>query len=518
MRAAQQGEPLAAAELPDHRPDEPADDEVGEDRRDLDQVADAAEPRGRPARRSTGRTGTPACSRGRSRGRRSRGGPPSRGRHAQNRKALRSSLEAGAGEQVCDDERGGRARARGRSGPRRRLPASRSTATALPCLARAHRRRGQSPGNGSCTSVEGGSERSTGSPGGPRSGTLDGSEARTVAPGRSLPACLLALAALAHLPGDPGSDRYYDHFVWQAAAFLEGQAAIRYPVRGIVRDGRERLLPGRAPGPLRSTACRAACSRSRRCRRSCSAVRRRVGSGDGRSAPSSRCLAAIDVAICWWMLGQICESGRRSDSPRRCSSPSARSSGTRPNWRRPGTRHTSSRSAWRCSRSAWRCGRDPRRAGRRSPGFDDPDAPPPGVGPGPAAWRDRLADRPASVRRRGPVRSRLHRAPDDRVRGSVLHAGRGPAAAGGGAAGRPGSGPSSRSGSLLALQRGHHRAAASIRLRLPVPAWRRPATGPSGTSRAGAIEDPRYLPQNRGDHAPDRAGHPARRPCPTRSA
>ncbi len=27
-------------------------------------------------------------------------------------------------------------------------------------------------------------------------------------------------------------DRYYDHFVWQAAAFLEGKAAIRYPVMG----------------------------------------------------------------------------------------------------------------------------------------------------------------------------------------------------------------------------------------------------------------------------------------------
>ena len=41
--------------------------------------------------------------------------------------------------------------------------------------------------------------------------------------------CLLALAALAiylatHV------DRSYDHFVWQAAAFLEGAAAIRYPV------------------------------------------------------------------------------------------------------------------------------------------------------------------------------------------------------------------------------------------------------------------------------------------------
>ena len=26
------------------------------------------------------------------------------------------------------------------------------------------------------------------------------------------------------------TDRFYDHFVWQASAFLEGQAAIRYPV------------------------------------------------------------------------------------------------------------------------------------------------------------------------------------------------------------------------------------------------------------------------------------------------
>ena len=41
-RAADQGETVAAAELEDHRPDEVADREVREDRRDLDQVADAA--------------------------------------------------------------------------------------------------------------------------------------------------------------------------------------------------------------------------------------------------------------------------------------------------------------------------------------------------------------------------------------------------------------------------------------------------------------------------------------------
>ena len=40
---------------------------------------------------------------------------------------------------------------------------------------------------------------------------------------------LLALVAVA-VYSVTYVDRYYDHFVWQAAAFLEGQAAIRYPV------------------------------------------------------------------------------------------------------------------------------------------------------------------------------------------------------------------------------------------------------------------------------------------------
>jgi len=42
---------------------------------------------------------------------------------------------------------------------------------------------------------------------------------------------LLALLALA-VYSATRIDRYYDHFVWQAAAFIEGQAAIRYPVEG----------------------------------------------------------------------------------------------------------------------------------------------------------------------------------------------------------------------------------------------------------------------------------------------
>ena len=38
-----EGQPLAPAELADHRPDQPADGQVGQDRRDLDEVADAAQ-------------------------------------------------------------------------------------------------------------------------------------------------------------------------------------------------------------------------------------------------------------------------------------------------------------------------------------------------------------------------------------------------------------------------------------------------------------------------------------------
>ena len=41
----------------------------------------------------------------------------------------------------------------------------------------------------------------------------------------------LVVAALA-VYSVTATDRFYNHFVWQAAAFLEGQAAIRYPVAG----------------------------------------------------------------------------------------------------------------------------------------------------------------------------------------------------------------------------------------------------------------------------------------------
>jgi hypothetical protein len=40
------------------------------------------------------------------------------------------------------------------------------------------------------------------------------------------------LALFAYFVGDQGTDRFYNHFVWQALAFLDGRAAIDYPVAG----------------------------------------------------------------------------------------------------------------------------------------------------------------------------------------------------------------------------------------------------------------------------------------------
>ena len=61
----------------------------------------------------------------------------------------------------------------------------------------------------------------------PRSGSWPGS--RTARWRSILVGLLLAVVALLIFLAT-GTDRYYDHFVWQAAAFLEGHAAIRYPV------------------------------------------------------------------------------------------------------------------------------------------------------------------------------------------------------------------------------------------------------------------------------------------------
>jgi len=114
---------------------------------------------------------------------------------------------------------------------------------------------------------------------------------------------LLALGALA-IYSATRVDRYYDHFVWQAAAFLEGQAAIRFPVEGIVgvsgnslfqdvlpiatSDGVPRGLLPFPPLPAIVLLPFVAL----------------WGLATDDQAIFT-ILAAVDVAICWWALGRL---------------------------------------------------------------------------------------------------------------------------------------------------------------------------------------------------------------------
>jgi hypothetical protein len=114
---------------------------------------------------------------------------------------------------------------------------------------------------------------------------------------------LLALAAFA-IYGASRVDRVYDHFVWQAAAYLEGQVAIRYPVQPTLEsmgnwffqdvlpvasgDGVPRGLLPFPPLPA--------------------LVLLPFVAAFGMAADDQlvfTALAAIDVAICWWMLGRL---------------------------------------------------------------------------------------------------------------------------------------------------------------------------------------------------------------------
>jgi hypothetical protein len=99
-------------------------------------------------------------------------------------------------------------------------------------------------------------------------------------------------------------DRFYDHFVWQAAAFLEGQAAIRYPVASSAeRIGNwyfQDVLPvGRIDGvprglipfpPLPALLLVPFVA---------------VFGLDADDQLLFVGLGAIDVAICWWMIGRL---------------------------------------------------------------------------------------------------------------------------------------------------------------------------------------------------------------------
>ncbi|OGO51036.1 MAG: hypothetical protein A2Z32_06235 [Chloroflexi bacterium RBG_16_69_14] len=115
--------------------------------------------------------------------------------------------------------------------------------------------------------------------------------------------CLLVLAALA-IYAVTYVDRYYDHFVWQAAAFLEGHAAIRYPVEAAnglngnawfqdvlpiaTTDGIARGLLPFPPLPALVLLPFVAL----------------WGLATNDQAIFT-VLAAVDVAICWWAIGRL---------------------------------------------------------------------------------------------------------------------------------------------------------------------------------------------------------------------
>jgi len=99
-------------------------------------------------------------------------------------------------------------------------------------------------------------------------------------------------------------ERYYDHFVWQASAFLEGQAGIRYPVLNTAErfgnyffqdvlpigrvEGSERALIPFPPLPAILLVPFVAAY--------------------GLQADDQlifTVLAAVDVALCWWMIGRL---------------------------------------------------------------------------------------------------------------------------------------------------------------------------------------------------------------------
>jgi hypothetical protein len=100
------------------------------------------------------------------------------------------------------------------------------------------------------------------------------------------------------------ADRFYDHFVWQAAAFLEGHAAIRYPVattaerignwffQDVLPTGRiEGIDRGLIPFPPLPALL---------------LVPFVAAYGlDADDQLLFTLLAAVDVAICWWMIGRL---------------------------------------------------------------------------------------------------------------------------------------------------------------------------------------------------------------------
>ncbi len=150
---------------------------------------------------------------------------------------------------------------------------------------------------------------------------------------------------MVYVVSNPQRPSYYNHFVWQAEAFLDGRAAIRFPVAdgpdGHGNDLFQDVVPATGPHgettgygilpfpPLPAVVLMPFVA---------------IWGLSTDAQLIAAFIGALDVAIAFWCLGRL-PIGRRSGSPRRCSSAWAPSCGTPPSSGRPGTSPTSWRSA-----------------------------------------------------------------------------------------------------------------------------------------------------------------------------
>ena len=297
----------------------------------------------------------------------------------------------------------------------------------------------------------------------------------------------------------------YNHFVWQADAFLHGRAWFPYPVPPGADLPAERLPPGRLSRspPRRASRTAGRCSRSRRCPPSCCCrswrcsgwprTRRRSRSG---SAALGRGAGLVDARR---RCGLRATVRAAADGP---VSPPAPSGGGRRPSAAPGTSPTSSpwTSPWspsasrsattrRPSSSAWERG-SPRgrpagaegRAARSSPVLG-------------SVWPLDRSQVLAGFLLGLAVTARL---PLIFARAVLRPHRRRRVAAAPRARPRPRSAASLPVAALLLYTSDHHRLVRAPRLRLPVPAARPTATrrwATPGLVRGGR---PRYIPQNVG--------------------
>ena len=382
-------------------------------------------------------------------------------------------------------------------------------------------------GNGSCTSVEGGSERSTGSPGRPgRPARVDRPDgwplsADSTAAGSRSASCWRSSRSSSTRRRRP---TLLQPLRVAGGGVPRGPRGDPLSGRGDGRRSGQRILPGRPAGRHRVTAA----ARGLLPFPPLPAIVlvpfvAVVGPRRPTTRRSSRSSAPIDVAICWWLLGRLrigpgralataiffafgtvfwyaaqlattwyqahivavglamlavglalgADPAAQDDEPARMASRTGRGRRRRASRRRPPARRLAS-------------------PGRRSPST--------------APVRDRVAVRPG---RHGPADGHLRR------RRSSCSSG--PAAAGGGEAGRPASGRPSRSRLLLAYNvaaTGHvfHPAYEHL-YRLEARAYTALGYHPEWARRGSPL--PRPEP---GHHVPLDAGDPARRDCATRSA